>query len=182
MTKNRDKSLSGEEDREKDESAFKAQRKGFTNNQDHRRREYIWLQILVCRSHQTRENWKRDSPEGRLRSPGTLHIYTWMKTAPDKKNTVDRKKIYYTSTEAHFLPYVHLLVQAHHSTAKHTSHNSRVMATRLPGLSRAKQLKGKWHWAFAWKPQDSGSMQAWFWMASFNSSNHPTKPWDLIIR
>jgi len=41
MTKNRDKSLSGEEDRERDESAVKAQRKGFTNNQDHRRREYI---------------------------------------------------------------------------------------------------------------------------------------------
>lgn len=41
MTKNRDKSLLGEEDRERDESAVKAQQKGFTNNQDHRRREYI---------------------------------------------------------------------------------------------------------------------------------------------
>lgn len=85
-----------------------------------------------------------------------LAPYTWIKTAPDRNNTVDRRKRYNTTTEAHFLPYVHLLVQAHHSTAKHTSHNSRVMATRLPELSRAKQFKGKWHWTLAWKPQDWG--------------------------
>jgi len=95
--------------------------------------------------------WYADHIKRKLedRSPGT-----WIKTAPDRKNTVDRRKIYNTTTEAHFLPYVHLLVQAHHSTAKHTSHNSRVMATRLPELSRAKQFEGKWHWALAWKPQD----------------------------
>lgn len=155
---------------ERDESAVKAQQKGFTNNQDHRRREDIWLQILVCRSHQTKENWGKETVQKSVWD--LLAPHTWIKTAPDRNNTVDRRKIYDTTTEAHFLPYVHLLVQAHHSTAKHKSHNSRVMAW-------AKQFREKWHWALAWKPQDCRSTQMWFWMTSFKSSNYPAELMSL---
>lgn len=166
MTKNRDKSLSGEQDRE---SAVKAQQKGFKHNK-----------ITDAEKTFDSKYWyadhikqKKTGEERRSRSVWDLLApHTWIKTAPDRKNTVDRRKIYDTTTEAHFLPYVHLLVQAHHSTAKHKSHNSRVMAW-------AKQFREKWHWALAWKPQDCRSTQMWFWMTSFKSSNYPAELMSL---
>lgn len=144
----------------------KAQRERLTNNQERRCREDIWLQILICRSHQTRAVLKERERERGSRGAFEIswHRKTQRKTASDKKNREDRKKIYDTTKEAGFLPCVHLLDQTHHSTAKHT--NSRATATRLPGLSGAKQLGGKWHWPLAWKPRDCGSVWVWF---SFNS-------------
>lgn len=79
--------------------------------------------------------------EGERGSRGAFEI-SWHcahgKTAPDKKNREDRKKIYDTSTEARFLPCVHLLDQTHHSTAKHT--NSRAMATRFRSQTAQRKM------------------------------------------
>lgn len=67
--KNRNKPLSGEEDRERDESATTEQhsKKDLqTTKITDAEIEDIRLQLLVCRSHQTKANWRRETVQNRV--------------------------------------------------------------------------------------------------------------------
>lgn len=74
MTKNRDKSLSGEQDRERWECCQSTAKRIYKQPRSQTQRRHLTPNIGMQITSNKRKLGKRDGPEERLRSPGTAHM------------------------------------------------------------------------------------------------------------